>query len=74
MYATDRGGPYCRIGPGPRWPGLLSWALIRCRFDQREHLPNGVVDLGTGRLRAYSWPVMAITFGRQTLEHMVSFN
>lgn len=26
---------------------------------------NGVVDLGTGRLRAYSWPVMAITFGRQ---------
>jgi len=22
---------------------------------------NGVVDLGTGRLRTYSWPVMAIT-------------
>jgi hypothetical protein len=75
MYATDRGGPYCRIGPGPRWPGLLSLGLDPLSLRPTGALAkNGVVDLGTGRLRTYFWPVMANTFGRQTLEHMVCFN
>jgi hypothetical protein len=62
------------------WPGAtLAWAA-ELGLDPLSLRPtgalakNGVVDLGTGRLRAYSWPVMAITFGRQTLEHMVCFN
>ena len=50
-----------------KWAGAtLAWAAALGLDPLSPRLTgalakNGVVDLGTGRLRAYSWPVMAIT-------------